>query len=607
MTLSAGNRTLLRAQDELELLHDMCRVIVETGGYRLAFVGYAEQDDQKTIRWIASFGKEKEFIETLHFTWADTELGRTATGTAIRTGERSVARNILTEPAFENYPSLQQNAIEKGYASVSAFPLHVDGQVIGALVMTAIEPGAFDEAEIKLLNELADDLAYGIENLRTRMRHRQAEATIARLAYYDPLTELPNRTFLLDALEKAIIVAKQQHFPLSLLHVEVSQLTEINKTLGYRAGDMLFKEIGQKLASAIQGNETLARVGETSFALVLPTSCAESAIQMAKQILALLRHPIEVAGLTFYARVNVGIAMFPGHATDAEALIRRANAAVHQNNSAHEIYAMYTGGQEQAQTRRLTLIGDLHGAVARDELRLYFQPKVDMVSRQVRGAEALLRWQHPQHGMVSTAEFINLAEKAGIITSLTYWVLDAAFSQIYAWHEAGHARALAVNLSAYDLHDPELIDHIRDLFSTWGISPSLVQFELTETALMADPAGALETLTRLKKMGVELFIDDYGTGYSSLSYLHQLPVDGVKIDQSFIMPLARSADSEVIVSSTIELGHNLGLKVVAEGVDKKAVWDRLLELHCDLAQGYLISMPIPADQFQLWETRWQQA
>ena len=203
--------------------------------------------------------------------------------------------------------------------------------------------------------------------------------------------------------------------------------------------------------------------------------------------------------------------------------------------------------------------------------------------------------------MISPTEFIPLAEQAGMITPLTNWILDAAFRQCHAWQQAGLAYPLAVNLSALDLYDPELIDRIRGLFSTWGIAPELVHFELTESALMVDPVDALETLLRLKRLDVQLFVDDFGTGQSSLSYLQKLPVDGVKIDQSFVMPMVASGDSAVIVHSTIELGHNLGLKVVAEGVENQAIWERLAALGCDVAQGYFISMPMPAAQFTEWD------
>jgi diguanylate cyclase (GGDEF)-like protein len=607
-TLSAGNRTLLRASDEQELLHEMCRVIVETGGYRVACVGYAEHDERKSVRWMAAIGTETAILDTFNFTWSDTEEGYGVTGTAIRTGGPVVGRR-LTDSAYAGPTSdrLREHARRTGFSSATALPLRVDGEIIGALFMGAAEPDAFDEAEVTLLSELADDLAYGISNLRTREQHRAAQATIARLAYYDPLTGLPNRTLLVEKLEVAMQMARQQHRALALLYLEVGRFQEINKVLGYRAGDELLQEIGRRLTQTIQEDNVLARVGEAEFALLLPKGGAEHAIHIAHGLVNTLRAPVQVAGLMVDARVGIGIALFPGHATDADALIRRANAAMHQAQPGRSGYAMYTGGQEQQHTRRLAMMGDLLRAVDNNELRLYCQPKVDIASRHVCGAEALVRWEHPRHGMVATAEFIKMAEQAGTIMPLTHWMLEAAFSQSYAWHEAGVERPLAVNLSAHDLYDPGLLDHIHGLFSTWGISPELIQFELTESALMGDPESALETLKQLKRLDVKLFIDDFGTGYSGLSYLQRLPVDAIKIDQSFVAPMVSSGDSATIVHSTIELGHNLGLKVVAEGVENQAIWERLAGLGCDVAQGYLISMPMPAEHMQAWERGWTQA
>ena len=605
-TLSAGNRTLLRAAGEAELLNDMCRVIVELGGYCLAAVGYAEHDEDKGIRWMAGVGVDIGFLQAQRFTWGERGTGRGAVATAIRTGQPSVARNLLTDPGYAvpEFARLRAHALAHHYASATAFPLYLDGAVLGALVMTAAEPDAFDEAEVGLLQEMADDLAYGIASLRTREQHRAAQATIERLAYYDTLTDLPNRTRLVEVMEGAMQAAKLQNRPLALLHLEVGRFREINKVLGYRAGDELLRALTAQLAAVVGDNQTLARVGEAEFALLLPNCGAECAIHMARRLLGTLDEPVEVAGLMLDARVGIGIALSPGHATDADALIRRANSAMHQAKYARGGYAMYVGGQEQENTRRLSLMGDLHRAIRNNELQLYCQPKVDMASRRVCGAEALVRWMHPQHGMVSTVEFIQLAEQAGTITPLTNWMLEAAFSQSYAWQEGGLEHALAVNLSAHDIYDPGFIDRIRGMFSTWGIAPQRIQFELTESSLMEDPAAALETLVRLKALDVELFIDDYGTGYSRLSYLQKLPVDAVKIDQSFVMPLMRDSDSAAIVSSTIELGHNLGKKVVAEGVEDLEIWTRLAALGCDVAQGYHISRPMPAEQFLAWEARW---
>ena len=248
-TLSAGNRTLLRASDEDELLHQMCQVIVEAGGYRLASVGYAEEDEDKSIRWAAYVGPEREAAGALRFSWADTEWGQSASAVVIRTGEPVVGRKILTDPAYASpaFARLREDAASKGYFATAAFPLRVEGRVVGALSMAAEEADAFDTEEVALLGELADDLAYGIANLRAQARHRQAQATIARLAYYDGLTGLPNRTLLLEQLDAAIQAAKREHQSLALLHMHVGRYHEINRILGYRAGDELLRKIGRRL------------------------------------------------------------------------------------------------------------------------------------------------------------------------------------------------------------------------------------------------------------------------------------------------------------------------------------------------------------------------
>lgn len=602
-TLSAGNRTLLRTSDEQELLSEMCRVIVEEGGYRMAWVGYAQHDEQQSIRPMAIAGFDAGFVEASHFTWADSGLGLGPTGTAVRTGQPVIGRNVLTDPDLVAW---REEALKRGYAAASAFPLRINGELIGNLSITAVDPDAFDETEARLLGELAEDLSYGIANLRIRAKHQEAEKTIERMAYYDSLTGLPNRALLREHLQQAIELARQQHRSLALLLLKLDQFQEINDTLGYREGDALLREIPVRLGGFVRQSELLARVGEDEFAVLLPSAGAEYATQAAHRMVRALYEPLELAGLTVDSRACIGIALFPGHGADPDALIRRANVAAYQAKRTARGYAIYVGSEDQECTRRLALMGDLRRAIERNELLLYCQPKVDLASGHVCGAEALVRWPHSQYGMLFPEEFIKLAEHGGLITPLTHWVLEAAFSQSYAWQEAGVNHPLSVNLSAHDLRDPRLLERIKGLFATWGTRPDRIQFELTESALMVDPAGALATLARLKDLGVELFIDDFGSGYSSLSYLQKLPVDSIKIDQSFVGSMLAHEDSAIIVRSTIDLGHNLDLEVVAEGVESEAVWDRLAALGCDTAQGYYIGMPIPTGQFKEWEehSRW---
>ena len=429
-TLSAGNRTLLRASDEQELLREMCRVIVEQGGYRLACVGYARNDENKTIQWMECIGMDKEDLQALYRSWAGTEVAHTPFSTAMRTGKPSVARNVFNDPAYATpaHAQLMELAKARGYASATAFPLQVEGEILGALVIAAAEPEGFDNEELELLNELANDLAYGIASLRMRIEHRKAQEAIAHLAYHDPLTDLPNRIHLRQRLEEAIELAKRQHHPVALLYLEIGQFHEINEILGHHAGDQLVQQLAARLAGAAKLDELLARVGEAAFALLVQNAGADDAATEAQRLLDVLHDPVEIAGLTIDPPVSAGIALFPGHGSDAEALLRRANAAVRKAKPARGGYAFYSG-QEQENALRLGLMGELRQAIERNELRLYCQPKATIASRQPCGAEALVRWEHPLHGPITTGEFIKLAEQAALITPLTNWMLKAAFSQ----------------------------------------------------------------------------------------------------------------------------------------------------------------------------------
>ena len=595
-TRAAVNQALSRATDEASLLEEICRVAVEHCGYRLAWVGYVERDEAMTIRPMAHAGFDEGYID-LPRAWATSERTRTIAAT-LDAGQPVVLRD-LQDPS---YP-FQEESRQRGFGSMLALPLRVEGQLVGALRILAAEADAFDDKEVELLMATASDLSYGLDSLRARARAVQAEATIKRMAHFDAVTGLPNRVRLRDLLAEAIASAKDDRRSLALLRVEMDRFRDINETLGDRDVDTLVREVAARLERTVGQAAPLARLADSEFAVVLPRGGAEHAILCAQKIVAMLSEPIELSGLLLDVQSSIGISLYPGHGTEADALMRRASIALDQARLSGTGVSLFKGGLDRECAQRMSLMGDLRGAIEHDELLLYCQPKLQMSSGRVCGAEALVRWQHPRLGMVGPGDFIKLAESTGLITPLTYWVLEATLRQTYAWHELGLHQPLSVNLSARDLRDPKLVEHISGSLATWGAQPGWIEFELTESALMEDPVGALETLTRLKRLDVSLTIDDYGTGYSSLSYLQRLPVDSIKIDQSFVTDMVTNKDSAAIVHSTIELAHNLDLTVIAEGVEDQGTFDRLAALGCDMAQGYCISRPIPADQFRAWEAQ----
>ncbi|MBT8767066.1 putative bifunctional diguanylate cyclase/phosphodiesterase [Metapseudomonas boanensis] len=387
-----------------------------------------------------------------------------------------------------------------------------------------------------------------------------------------------------------------------LLHIEIGTFREINETLGYREGDRLLQEVATRLRTALEEGQTAAHIAESSFAVLLPKADAARACRAAKRILDTLAEPLELSGLLLDVDSSIGIALFPGHGNDPDALLRRANVAHYQAGPLNKRVAIYAGALDNENTQRLTLMTDLRRAIDCEELLLLYQPKLKVVSGRVCGAEALIRWIHPEHGLVNPDRFIKLAENAGLITRVTYWVLNAALRESYAWHNSGEAVPIAVNLSSHDLRDPNLLGHIQESLTTWGAQPTWIQFELTESCLMEDLPVAQKVLQQLHDLGFKLFIDDFGTGYSSLSYLRRLPVDYIKIDQSFVTNMESDEDSAVIVRSTIDLAHNLGLEVVAEGVESRSIMDLLAGWGCEEAQGYCISKPIPGNDFQEWKS-----
>ncbi len=345
----------------------------------------------------------------------------------------------------------------------------------------------------------------------------------------------------------------------------------------------------------------MARLGGDEFAVLL-TAVSEGtyAMRQAHKIIAALQAPFIMEGLMLDIGASIGIVDCPEHGEDADLLIRRADVAMYVAKQRGGGCSVYTPEYDQHSPGRLALLGELRHSIEHDHLLLYYQPLICLTTRRVLGVEALVRWQHPSRGLLLPDQFIPQAEPNAIISSLTLWVLNTALRECSAWHKAGLPLSVSVNLSARNLHNTQLPNQVMQLLEETGAEPGWLELEITESAIMSDPARAKEILAHLSHMGVHLSIDDFGTGYSSLSYLKKLPVDEIKVDKSFVIDMVTDADSAAIVRSTIELAHNLNLQVVAEGVETQEILDRLIALGCDKAQGYFFSRPLPADEFQSW-------
>jgi len=453
-----------------------------------------------------------------------------------------------------------------------------------------------------------DALGYGVLYLLqiviVAQASRKLERQVAENEYqamHDTLTSLPNRTLFRDRVEQAILQARREDARFGLLIMDLDRFKEINDTLGHRNGDLILQAIGPRLRGVLRDVDSIARFGGDEFAVLLPGAAnPDAAIRVAEKIAAALSKPFMLKGLTLDVEASIGISLFPDHGNDVDTLIQRADVAMYMAKEAHAGFEVYAADRDQYTPKRLALLGELRRALENKELVLFYQPKADIQTGKVTSVEALLRWQHPEHGLTFPDDFIPLAEHTGLIRPLTLYVLNEALKQCYEWQQQGIELGVAVNLSARNLLDSELPNDVARLLETWGVEPSLLKLEITENTIMVDPPKALEVLTKLRDLGVGLSIDDFGTGYSSLSYLRKLPVDEIKIDRSFVMNMPQSENDQQIVRSTIDLACNLGLKVVAEGVETKEIWRDLANLGCDVAQGYYLTRPIPPQELVEW-------
>ncbi|OLE18408.1 MAG: hypothetical protein AUG50_06330 [Betaproteobacteria bacterium 13_1_20CM_3_63_8] len=469
-----------------------------------------------------------------------------------------------------------------------------------AHVARRIAAGDYSELPAASRRDEIGDLATAFKNMQQDIASR--ESRIMDLAYRDTLTGLPNRVLFADLLDKAIVDAATAATPVAVLLMDLDHFKYVNDTLGHPIGDLLLREVAVRLQTVGTGeSDVVARLGGDEFALLLPGGEVAEAQHLARAILRALELPMTLQGHVVDVSASVGVAVFPGHGVEGATLLRRADIAMYVAKRNNCGVAVWDEGADQHSSERLSLLSDLRKAVDNDELALTYQPKVAL--RGTGGehyAEALVRWRHPTRGLVQPTEFIPFAEQTGYIRAITQWVLAHAIAQCAEWRLDGLRMNVSINLSTRDLMDATLPDRFVELLKRHRCSAQWITLEITESAVLDDPAHGIKNLERLHALGCKLAIDDYGTGYSSLAYLRRLPVHELKIDKSFVIGMATDAGDALIVRSTIELAHNLGLSVVAEGVENDATLDRLRAMGCDMVQGYLLSRALGVAETAVW-------
>ncbi|MCB1919305.1 MAG: EAL domain-containing protein [Candidatus Competibacteraceae bacterium] len=450
-----------------------------------------------------------------------------------------------------------------------------------------------------------DRLMFGIARDITEVK--AAEQIIEHLAYFDALTDLPNRTLFAQRAELALALAARRHEALAILFLDLDRFKDINDALGHTIGDQLLIGVAARLRNLLRTEDTVCRLGGDEFVVLLPGAGEAGALHVTDKLLSAFRQPFVVARHSLHATLSIGIALYPQDGANFDELMKNADTAMYQAKQEgrnHRVF--YASEMNVAGVERLVLETELRQALATGQLRAYYQPKLRLTDGVLVGVEALVRWQHPERGLIPPFQFIPVAEASDLIVALGSWMLDEVSRQLVAWRIAGWpSLRVAVNLAARHFRDPTLAAQLERLIRRHDVSPGVLELELTESTLLETGAKTLETLQTIRRHGIGLAIDDFGTGYSSLSYLKRLPVTALKIDQSFVRDLERDAEDRVLAATIVALGHGLGLQVVAEGVETEQQRRILLEQGCDLAQGYLFSHPLPADDFAVWRAKWE--
>ncbi|WP_420473378.1 EAL domain-containing protein [Noviherbaspirillum sp. ST9] len=570
--LSGIVRAAVRADSPDMLYSDACRIAVDCGLFRFAWVGLSDP-----------FGHELRMLAHAGDSAGDGafELAQAIADTVRDTGQACVRKDLSSE-----------GWAQLGIAAVAALPLHENGRVAGVFMLYAARADLLDEATVALLHEVGQDMSFSLEHMLVEQRRLAAESKLYYMAFYDAQTGLPNRA-LLD--ERLPALAKKAP-SLSLLDIRVLRLDRAWHLFGRLAMDDVLRQLAQRL-EMLRGDGFLAQIGQDEFVLALPGREEAAEIEsIARRMLAALEEPVRLGEREIFLGASVGAALFPTHEEEIGQLLRRARAAA-DHNGAEGGFLVYNAALDRGLELRARTEAELHRALERGEFQLFYQPQLSLRTGWMVGVEALLQWQHPQRGLLGPGHFVPLLEECGLMPAVGGWALRQACRQAKEWQDMGLAPLrMGVNLSALQFRLAELVSIVRGALDDAGLAPEFLELELTESLILENVEQTIQAMHELKQLGVSLSLDDFGTGYSSLSYLRRYPVDRIKIDQSFIRDMVLHAGSAALVRSILAMAHNLGLETIAEGVETTEQFEYLRKQPCDEMQGFLFSRAVPAPE-----------
>jgi diguanylate cyclase (GGDEF)-like protein/PAS domain S-box-containing protein len=583
--LGSINSAIVRVQDRGELFGEACRIASDHAAFHIAWIGLVEEDSLRPVAWA---GAESDFFSRIVETGSEIRLSAGGLANRAFQGRHSVFSNDITDDP--NLDFVRRAAVDRGCKSAIALPLVVAGEPIGVFMLYCDQKDFFDEEEVKLLEDLAGDVSFALGVIAQHDK-------VNFLAYYDPLTGLPNRALFFDRLSQHLNGTTRDHSNVVLIVLDVDRFRMVNETLGRHGGDELLRVLTGRLQEMVRDQDTVARIGADSFALAFPGVWRTEEVAYAIELRSrqLFGRPFLVDGEELRISASAGVAMAPGDGMTPETLFSNAEAALRNAKARNERFLFYQPDMNVRVAENLRMENQLRQAIEKQELVLWYQPKIDLRTRMVTGFEALMRWQHPESGLVPPARFIPLLEQTGLILEAGHLALSRVAADCRAWTAAGvSVPRIAVNVSPLQLRQKNFVSLVVEAAAQTEEAGSALDLEITESVIMENVEAIVPILQTIRGLGVEIYVDDFGTGYSSLAYIARLPIHSLKIDRSFVVGMTQSPESLAIVKSVISLAHALRLNVVAEGMESEEQATLLRQLKCDQAQGYLVSAPVAA-------------